>query len=69
MPRVSDRTIVTLDLKWAVLAASLLVTAGGAMWEIRSLKEQVRDLAAKTAQLDRSLVELTVTLKAREVIK
>jgi len=65
MPILKDSTTVTLDLKWVLLLAGLLLSAGGVGWQIRDLTDHVAALEAQQKANERALIEIGVTLKLK----
>jgi hypothetical protein len=65
MPTLKDSTTVTLDLKWVLLLAGLLLSAGGVGWQIRDLTGHVATLEAQQKASERALIEIGVTLKLK----
>lgn len=73
MTPVSDRSVIRLDLKWAVFLVGLLISAAGSAgvlaYQVSELRRQVAALETQQRATERATVELAVTLKATGVIK
>ena len=69
MPRISDKTAITLDLKWLILFGGMLLSAGGMAWQMKALTDQVAKLEAQQHATERAVIETVVTLKVKGVIQ
>lgn len=73
MPEISDRTAITIDLKWVILLVGLLISATGSsavlVYQVSELRQDVATLEASAQKNRDAVISLTATLQAKEIIK